>query len=923
MWVSLWAFLNLLPIACATPVPRLLLSSSSPAAPADEGCKSRGCPEWRVRNSNGSIELSAQVPGHVHTDLLRAGKIRDPFYRFQDDALAWVHEETWTFSLSFDRPPAVSLDARVDITFMGIDTVADVVLNGHFLGATANQHRRFTFECADYLQQSNNTLQVTVFSALDYALLKAAQYPYRILDETFIPQNLHWSTFVRKQQSDFGWDWGPALMPAGIWRHVLIIPYEEAHIVDVVPTVSRRGQIWIVSIRVFLRAKGTARGTLAASLEGVPGAAVEQYAEVLEGTDSPLEISLQVPASLVDLWWPSGYGKQALYNLSVAFRGDAGESDRHLHRIGFREAEVVEEAINDPEGVGLSFYFRVNGVPIFAKGSNWIPGDAFDNRLGDEQMRRLLESAVEGHQNTLRVWGGGNYPRDDFWEACDELGLLVWLDFMHGGMQAPRDGHHLENWRAEVRDNVRRIAGHPSLITYCGNNEGVKSISASQWQGDPDGQASAAEDYAALFSDVVRRTAWEEDASRHFHASSPSNGFLVDDPGLGLVKLRWGDPFSGNFGDARHYDYTHYCLDSSLYPRGRFIAEYGWQSYPDLETLRPVTEPEDWHWNSSWANHVQHHPDGNRQLIQQNLIFFAPVVGDSSQEQFEAFILQTQAVQALCIGTQTAFYRTLRHVPGARTMGALYWQLNDIWQAPSWASIEYGGRWKLLHYHMKRAFAPFAVTATLTGTTADGRLNASSPALVAIQLISDLQEVVLANVSWAIWSWTGERLQITSKEVQVSALGVAPALAPTPIHHVLPLAVPPEACLLVVEVDGTQGDQRLYASTELYFTPFKLAAFPAKQPEVRITFASSASGNTQQATFRLVSNAVVPLVTLGTQLEGRFDDNGFLLLPGISKEVSFVGWTNVSVGGLRESLTVRSPVRSLGVVHGDAFILEI
>ena len=335
----------------------------------------------------------------------------------------------------------------------------------------------------------------------------------------------------------------------------------------------------------------------------------------------------------------------------------------------------------------------------------------------------------------LRVWGGGNYQSDTFWELCDELGLMIWLDFQFGGGQVPHNGAFLASVETEVRQQVRRVSHHPSLVMYCGSNEGMKTIGYSHGSTPAPGtEGRLVAAYVALYDRVVRRTAAAEDPSRPYHDSSPSNGFTIDEtttrkegpPGeaaaLGMLDKDWDlDPFDERYGDTRHYDYNTLCTDASVFPLGRFTSEYGWQSYPSLETLRKVSARAlgDWHWNSTLMNERQHHPRGNPELVAQDLMFFAAPPDDGSADSFDAFIYQTQAVQALCIGTQASFYRAARNMSGARgNMGSLYWQLNDIWQAPSWASIEYGGSWKLLHYAIKRAYAPVLLY---------GRLNYTQP----------------------------------------------------------------------------------------------------------------------------------------------------------------------------------------------------
>lgn len=886
---------------------------------------------WHVTNGNGSVSVPATVPGHVHTDLLAAGMIDDPYARFQDDLQSWVRDDTWTYSLTFDAPATLP-GQHVDVVFDGLDTLADVTLNGAALGSASNQHRRYQWRVAAQHQiaAAGNVLTVRFHPVVAAADGAAATYPVWLSQETFPPQHLGNRTFIRKQQSDWGWDWGPAFAPAGIWRPVSLLVYNDAFISDV--TTLLQGQhsgSWVVLAKVYITcAAGTPTAPIAVdvAVAGTEGSVVVGPSTPTgPGGDVLATVTLHVPAAAVQQWWPAGYGDQPLYTLTatLATTGAASEIiDNSTVRVGFRDAEIVEEAIGEGLDAGLTFYARVNGLAVFAKGGSWVPGDAFDNRLTDTALRRLLVSAVEANHNMVRVWGGGNYQRDAFYDICDELGLMVWLDFQHGGAEAPRDDALIQNWVGEVRDNVRRIAGHASLLMYCGNNEGMKSVWALHTPPppggsftNPDWEALSGIDYAALFDNGVRRTVASEDPTRHFHASAPSNGYAVEDAARGMWIHRMGDPFDTRWGDTRHYDYTSYCLDVEKFPQGRFTGEYGWQSYPALESLLPLTQPEDWSWNSTWANHVQHHPDGNAQLVAQNAIFFDAPTGANQREVFEAFIHQTQAVQALCIKAQSEYYRASR-ASANFTMGALYWQLNEIWPAPSWSSIEYGGRWKMLHYHIKRAFAPTAVTPFLYHTESDGRHilggDGGAESSVGLQVVSDATQAADLNVTWSVWAWTGALLASHSTNIHVGALNVTQVFPPTPVSSLLPTGVNASACLMTFSAANSTS---VVAENELFLTPFRTAALPSESVVVNVTLilpSGDASVSSVDLTVRSrATDGWTPLLVLSTDVSGRFSDNGFLLAPGTAKKVTFTGWEMFSPSSLQSTLAVSSAARAV------------
>jgi beta-mannosidase len=728
---------------------------------------------WHVANKNGSVRIAGQVPGFVNLDLHRAGLTADPYERFQDAEQQWIaSEDEWTVSRKFTLPP-LGLNQRAEgsrsvvLVLEGIDTVADVVVNGVLLASVANQHRRYALPLADSILRpgsGSNSLEVKFKSVLEYAAKQAAQYPLPFqLNPVGRPYIAPWTnceyrTFVRKQQCDFGWDWGPALTPVGIWRPVSVVMYRLARILDVVThSEPKPNGDWTLHVKTILEVAPSLPSTvkLEVTLAGVdsvtlsvplgPAAATRPSAAPPPLQELASSTTLSIPASAARLWWPNGHGGQALYNLTVTLLDDSDPSatqrqpqssaaagapgragsDTAVRRVGLRTAELVRE----PRGDGTTFFVRVNGRPIFAKGASWIPADAFDTRLSPARLRVLLASAAEANQNMLRVWGGGNYQQEAFWDLADELGIMIWLDFQFDG-GSPYGGDFVRSVAVEVRQQVRRLAHRASLVMYCGSNEAMKSIGYSHGSAPKAGTEGAlVAAYSSLFDRVVRVTAAEEDPWRGYHDSSPSNGYTVDETpefgSAGMLSKLWDvDPFDERYGDTRHYDYTSLCTDVANFPRGRFTSEYGWQSFPSLQTLAPVTQPADWQVTSELMLQRQHHPNGNAELVAQDRMFFAPPPNASANltaaAAFQAFIYQTQAVQAVCIGAQAEFYRYARHMEGARgNMGSLYWQLNDVWQAPSWASLEYTGQWKMLHYMIKRAYAPLLVYAHLNYTTGD------------------------------------------------------------------------------------------------------------------------------------------------------------------------------------------------------------
>ncbi|CAB3979853.1 beta-mannosidase isoform X2 [Paramuricea clavata] len=405
----------------------------------------------------------------------------------------------------------------------------------------------------------------------------------------------------------------------------------------------------------------------------------------------------------VRTWWPRGYGSQPLYDLTVTYKDtQTFEISTKTIRIGFREVKLVQEQITG----GLSFYYKVNDVAIFMKGANWIPADAFEDRVTDDVIRNILQSSADANMNIVRNWGGGIYQHDSFYSIADELGLLIWQEFMFACDYYPADEQFLDSVRKEVTHQIQRLQYHPSVLIWSGNNE-IESSVSQNWYGVKN-LTLYKENYVKLFIDTIRSTVLGLDSSRPFVSSSPSDGVQTEKEG-------WisSNPNSDFYGDVHYYNYTMDCLDIRGYPQPRFASEYGLQSLPRFQTLSSVTVKDDWSYFSPIMMHRQHHGSGNEQMLNQTKMHFKIPNSADPLKHFKDMLYLTQASQAICIKAESEHYRRLRSVMNegrGHTMGAIYWQLNSIWPAPTWSSLEYGGRWKMLHYYAKDFFSPIIIS---------------------------------------------------------------------------------------------------------------------------------------------------------------------------------------------------------------------
>jgi beta-mannosidase len=662
-----------------------------------------------IPNSNAAAWLPAVVPGHVHDDLQRAGVIPDPFVGMHERSVQWVDDAAWAYRCAFEIDDAELDGARHILHFEGLDTIATVVLNDTEVGATDNMFIAHEFDVTQALRVGTNTLEVQFASAELVGAERLASAEG--LDEfTFSNPSrvLPPRTFVRKAQYMGGWDWGPRLRSCGIWRPVRLVRVPVARITD-----------W--SWRVTFDAQGGATVDVGVTVEG--DAADLNVALIGHGTevavDAPV-IDGVATASLslteVQRWWCAGLGDQALYDLTITLADGADALDA---RIGLREVELVRE----PDDAGESFYFRVNGVPIFAKGANWIPDDSFPSRTTPDRVRAVLERARDCGMNMIRVWGGGLYESEEFYDVCDELGLLVWQDFPFACALYNDDDATVAAIIPEASAAVRRIRNHTSLALWCGNNE-------NQWLAAMGAFGELPRVLGdRLYDDVLPAVVAEHDPGRPYWPSSP-----------------WGSDFPGgdHDGDAHYWnvwhgegDWTHYVKCTA-----RFVSEFGFAAPPHERTLREALAPEHlgvdtpemrWHdkTNKGYETYLGyialHYP---MPATLPDLVYYG----------------QLNQADGMRFGIE--HFRRLR----PHTMGTLVWQLNDCWPVQSWAWVDYKLRPKAAWYAAKKFYAPLLLSLVRDGDALGVHLvnddQAQRAGTIELRVV-DLDGTVL-------WSWSQE-----------------------------------------------------------------------------------------------------------------------------------------------------------------------
>ncbi len=611
-------------------------------------------------------KVPATVPGSVYHDLLAAGQIEDPFWRDNETEALKLMEHSFRYARSFEASPELLAADAVRLRCEGLDTLATVEINGQVAGRADNMHRTWEFDVKALLRPGENAIAVTFAS------------PTRFLREANAETFLDGSTdamagfpHLRKAHCMFGWDWGPRLPDAGIWRGIALVGVETARIRQV--RVRQRHGEGRVVCAIETDIERLSDGTL-----GVEVTLTAPDGTLLTGFGPRCEITVEHP----ELWWPNGYGAQPLYDISVELKAGGRLLDAWKKRIGLRTLTVHREK----DEWGECFCHRVNGVDIFAMGADYIPEDNLLPRVTPERTRRLLSDAAAAHMNTIRVWGGGYYPDDFFFDICDELGLLVWQDFMFACAEYLLTDAFDASIRAEFTDNVRRLRHHASLALWCGNNEMESFTGDGLWIYKKRSQA----DYLKIFEYILPQVLKEEDPDTFYWPSSPSSGGSLDKP---------NDPTRG---DNHYWDVWHGMKPFTDYRNYhfRYVSEFGFQSFPAMATIEGFTLPEDRNVFSYVMEKHQRNAAANGKIaeyLSQTYRF---------PRDFDAFVYASQLLQAQAMQYGVEHWRRHR----GRCMGALVWQLNDCWPVVSWASIDYHGRWKALHYYEKRFFAPVLIS---------------------------------------------------------------------------------------------------------------------------------------------------------------------------------------------------------------------
>lgn len=837
-----------------------------------EGWEFRQLPAADGRTGVASSWRSASMPGTVHTDLLAHGLIPDPYVGAPEAGLQWIGLVDWEYRTTFQASAREHAASRSELAFDGLDTFADIFLNGKKVLEADNAFRTWRIPVQGLLREGPNELRVVLHSPIGKLLPRVQAMPHRIAgnypspygDE---PKDAMTANFVRKPGYHYGWDWGPRYVTAGIWRSVQLTSWNAARLED-------------LQVRQDRVTEAAAEITAIATVDAAqPG----DYLVRVWKTDPHGDRTVVATQQMVltrgvnriahsfrverpQRWYPAGYGAQPLYTFGVEILRGADVADTRMVRTGLRSVELRRER----DAAGRSFAFVVNDIPVFAKGANSIPFDMFPSRVTPAQLRRVLKSAVDANMNMVRSWGGGYYESDAFYEIADELGLMVWQDFMFGGgMQPAYDPAFRANVIAEAHDQVKRRRNHASVVLWCGNNE--EEIAWKYWghgkalkEADPAFAAKVWDGYVQLFDRDLRRVVEEQAGGITYWPSSPSDDMadVANTPASGDMHYWevWGNPAHP---PSAYLDVTP-----------RFMSEYGLQAWPVRRTIDHAIPRSDQRIDSPIVEAHQKFlaGKGNDRLLHYIRMEFG------EPKDFDDFAYLSQVMQAEGIGLAARHHRASR----PHTMGSLYWQLNDVWPGASWSGIDWFGRWKAMQFHARRFFAPVALTALRK----EGR--------TAVSLVSDRTTARRGEWRVRVMTADGRVMRDQRTAVELSPLS-AVQVASYADRDLLGDADPAKAVAVFdLVVEGEPPAREI-----VYFTTAR--EFGWKLPDLKTELRHDGSNTVLDLSSDTLARAT--WIDFG-DLDAEISDNALTLLPGESITLRID--SNAGIDALRDALRVRT-----------------
>ena len=792
--------------------------------------------------------LVGLVPGTIHTDLMANNIIPDPFYDLNEKEVQWVADNEWWYRKEFDLAPEVLNKQAIELVFEGLDTFATVWVNDVAVGEAHNMFTPWRFSIKNAVKAGKNLIAIKFkpVQKIAYKLEEKYRHKYACLCKDYCSAR----PYVRKAQYSFGWDWGPILPTAGIWRDIKIVAYDNAIL----------GYFTALPIEVSDK---KAKVKLIAEIYTSKNSTLKTKF-VLEGFGQKFEHEINIQArkgrsyadcivevSKPELWWPRGYGEPKLYKAKVEVFSGNKFVDKALAEVGIRSIQLLQE--HDEEGT--SFIFVINGVKIFCKGANWVPADSFLPRVTAQKYNQLLNISAHANFNMLRVWGGGIYEKDEFYDLCDSLGILVWQDFMFACAGYPEEDWFLSEVKREAEDVVLRLRGHPCIVLWCGNNEN-QWLQKIVWKDrDQSERLLGLPIYETILPEVCQRL----DSTRPYRLSDPFGG----------------DDFSGKYEGHRHnwevwsqgIDYTEYLEDN-----GRFLTEFGWQAPPTMRLLKTYLDKKDLNLKSE-AFQAHEKQTGGLDLLKRLLAIHFPVPSD-----LNLFVLYSQLDQADALKTAIMHWRSRMF----KTSGCLIWQLNDCWPVISWSIIDYELNPKPAYYQIKRVFQPVIAPLIIK----QGKVYA--------YVVNETSKDLELTFNFKIIRFNGGSQYAENKEV------FAPAYSSLLVLK-NPLNKLPIADDTALTVDLKENGVILYEDSKTAREPKDL-----QLPEVKVRVDAKKLGN-KSFQISLKSSVYAKAVYLDMgDLAGTFEDNFFDIIPNSPKNIKCILKEDTSLSKFKQTLKFQS-----------------
>ena len=784
---------------------------------------------WNVTTDTLDINMQVDVPSVIIADMYEEGLIPHPYYSDVEPSLLWIPQREWVYTLNFDADDNVIKEDVIELVFEGLDTYADVWLNGEHLFYADNMFRTWTCDVEDILKEKDNNIKIKFypFDKVRDSLIET--YPLRFPEKYAV---------MRKAAYQNGWDWAPRYMNMGIWQPVYLKAWTRSTMNSAsIITTAIQDDKADLCFETHIKADKEHNVTLQVLHNDVK--ILENDVQLKKGDNNfsfPFEIANP------NLWNPNELGEQNMYTFNVKMLDDENIIEEKDIKMGIRTIEMVEE----PDSIGTAFYFKVNGTPLYMKGANYIPEEMITSWMSREKTKKLLEQCVgDAHMNMLRIWGGGIYPPDYFYEICDSLGILVWQDFMFAGSTYPYSDEYINNVRKEAEKQVIRYKNHPSLALWCGNNEISEGYYNWGWQnsmGWSDEEYKEMKDgYDRLFEEMLDEVVKTNDKSRPYWPSSPKNG--------------WGRAASLTEGDVHYWGVWWGELPYEIYREkvGRFNSEFGYQSYPSMTTLKMIDE------NLDFDNPViqahQKHARGEKLIMDHVVRYF----GEPTD--FEDYVYLSQLSQAYGMDIAISAQRGSR----PRSMGSLYWQLNDAWTSISWSSIDYYGNKKALHYKLSEIYAPILLG---MDETENGLYN--------LWISNDLQRDINGRVRILVEDMKGNQMFAFSEVVDIKANSCYRLPESIKINVSKKRKSECFARIILMEED-TVLSERLH-----FFVYPKDLKLVKTEIEPKVTFADG------KYTLEFNSKVFVKDVFVSTTEAGEFSANYFDVLPNTTKTITFV-----------------------------------